>query len=79
MVKISNIPMIIMKSIFTLSVIQLFFVSLLVFPSPDLILTQNDTALTSMVPEMLCYAAMSAILAPVAYTVADKYIEKYKK
>ena len=79
MVKIEKIPLTIMKIVFTLSLIQLFYICMLIIPSKESFDTFYHLTLRSVVPEMTTYAALTAALAPISYFVADNYIKKLKK
>ena len=78
MVKNKRFPIIIMKSVFTLSIIQLCIICFLLIPGDISIFTEDRLKLISIVPEMTAYAAFTASLAPLSYYVAEKYI-KYSK
>ena len=79
MVNNKHFPIIIMKLVFSISIIQLCLICLLIIPGEPDIFAKEHLQLISMVPEMTSYAAFTASLAPLAYYVADKYINFSKK
>ncbi len=75
MIKKEFIAAIVMKCIFSASIIQLMFVCLLLIPPEGGIPNQHSLALIPYIPEMTAYAALTAILAPMTYTVVKKMLK----
>lgn len=76
MVKNRYFPINLMKTLFSISIMQLCFICMLLIPAEGIVCDLQCLALKTVIPEMTTYAVFTAAMAPLSYYIADKYINK---